>query len=54
MKFGQVIQNITKKICQFKNHVEDNAGILVEDLLFLEKAIYEVKANSLQLCFDIF
>ena len=34
----------------FKNHAENEAGRLVPDLfLFFKKALYEVKANDLQL-----
>ena len=39
----------------FKNHAENEAGRLVPDLFsFLEKALYDVKANGLELSFSIF
>ena len=39
----------------FKNYAENEAGQLVPDLfLFFKKALYEVKANGLQLSFNIF
>ena len=39
----------------FKNHAENEAGRLVPHLfLFFEKALYEVKANGLELSFSIF
>ena len=39
----------------FKHHAENEAGRLVLDpFLFFEKALYEIKASSLQLSFDIF
>ena len=39
----------------FKNHAENEAGRLVPDaLLFFKKALYEVKASSQQLSFNIF
>ena len=38
-----------------ENHAENEAGIPVPDLfLFFEKALYEVKANGLELSFSIF
>ena len=44
-----------REIFFFKNHAENKAGRLVPDLfLFFEKALYEVKANGLQLEFNIF
>ena len=50
MKLGQLIEY--NKIFFFKNRVENEAGKLVPNL-FLKKALYEVKANGLQLDFDI-
>ena len=39
----------------FKNHAENQAGRLVPDLfLIFKKALYEVKANGLQLNFNHF
>ena len=39
----------------FKNHTENNAGRLVPDhFFFKKKALYEVKANGLQLTFNHF
>ena len=44
-----------KEVKAFKNHAENAAGRLVSDLfLFFKKALYEVKANGLQLSFNIF
>ena len=38
-----------------KNHAENEAGRLVPELLlFFKKALYEVKANGLQLSFNTF
>ena len=38
-----------------KNHLENKAGGLVPDLLlFFKKALFVVKANGLQLSFNIF
>ena len=54
MKFGQ-LYNITRKIFFFKNHAENEAERLVPDLfLFFQKALYEVKANGLELSFNHF
>ena len=54
MRFGQVIQE-NKKIFFFKNHAKNELGELVPDLfLFSKKALCEVKANGLQLTFNIF
>ena len=44
---------MTKKIFFFKNYAENEAGRLVSDL-FLKKALFEVKASSLQYSFNIF
>ena len=52
MKFGQVLEH---KIFFVKRHTENETRRLVPDLfLFLEKALYEVKASGLQLSFKIF
>ena len=46
---------MTREIFLFKNHAENEAGRLVPDVfLFFKKALYEVKASSLQLNFNIF
>ena len=46
---------MTTKIFFFKNHAENEARRLVPDLLlFFKKALYEVKANGLQLSFNVF
>ena len=46
---------MTTKIFFFKNHAENEARRLVADLLlFFKKALYEVKANGLQLSFNVF
>ena len=38
----------------FKNHTQNEAGRIVPDLfLFFKKALYEVKAQSLQLSFNV-
>ena len=37
-----------------KNYTENEAGRLVPDLCFFEKAYYEVKASGLQIGFDMF
>ena len=45
MKFGQVER--------VESHADNEAGRLVPDLfLFFRKALYEVKANGLQLSFN--
>ena len=55
MKFGQLIEYITRETVYFKNHVENEAGRLVPDLiLFFKKALHKVKASGLQLGFTIF
>ena len=44
-----------KKYFSSKNHAENEAGILVPDLLFfLKKTLYEVNASGLYLSFNIF
>ena len=55
MKFGQVIEQNKGNIKKFfKNHSENEARRLDPDLfLFFKKSLYEVKANGLQLSFDI-
>ena len=53
MRFGQLIE-YTLEIF-FKNHAENETGRLVPELfLFFEKALHEVKANSLYLGFNIY
>ena len=53
MRFGQLIE-YTREIF-FKNHAENETGRLVPELfLFFEKALHEVKANSLYLGFNIY
>ena len=47
--------NITREIFFFKNHAKNEGDRLVPDLfLFLKKDLYEVKASSLDLTFNIF
>ena len=42
-------------MCFFKNHAENEAGRLVPNLfLFFKKALYEIKANGMQLSFNSF
>ena len=54
MKFVHLIE-YKEKIFFFKNHGENESGRLVPDLfLFFKKALYEVKANGLQLSFNMF
>ena len=51
MKCGQLIE-YTREI---KNHEENEGGRLASDFsLLFKKALYEVKASSLQLSFSIF
>ena len=46
---------MTTEILFFKNYAENEAGRLVLYLfLFFKKALYEVKANGLQLSFNHF
>ena len=53
MKFGQLIEYDVRDIL-WNNHAENEAGILVPDLLLLfKKALYEVKASGLPLRFNI-
>ena len=54
MKFGLVIEN-NKTNFLYKNYAEKEPEKLVPDLfLSFKKTLYEVKANGLQLSFDIF
>ena len=47
MKFGQLIQHNMRNTFFFKNQAENEAGILVLDLLlFFWKALYIVEATS--------
>ena len=47
MKFDQLIEY--NRNIFLKNHAENEAGRLVEDsVLFFKKALYKVKAKSLQ------
>ena len=47
MKFGQLIQHNMRNTFFFKNQAENEAGILVLNLLlFFWKALYIVKATS--------
>ena len=51
MKFGQLVE-YNRRNFFLKNHAENEAGRLVPDrFLFFQKALYEVKANGLQLSF---
>ena len=53
MKFGQLIEYKKINIFLPKNHVQNEAGRLVPDLiLFFKKALYEVIANGLQIIFN--
>ena len=52
MKIGQVIDN--KRYISSKSHAENETGRLVPDLLFFKNVLYEVKASSLQLSFNMF
>ena len=46
---------LTIEIFFFKSHAQNEAGRVVPDLFsFFEKALYEVKANGLELSFSIF
>ena len=46
---------VTSEIFFFRNHAENVAGGLVQDLfLFCKKALDEVKASGLQLSFSLF
>ena len=49
------LQKVVREIPFFKNHAENEAERLIPDLfLSCKKALYEVKANGLQLSFNIF
>ena len=49
------IWHITREILFLKNHAGKKAGILVSDLyMFFRKALYEVKAGSMDVSFNIF
>ena len=37
----------------FKNHAENDPGKLVPDLFFVQKALYKVKASSLEVGFTM-
>ena len=51
---GNRTEKFSQIILFFKNHAENEAGRLVPDFfLFFKKAVYKVKANGLQLGFDI-
>ena len=53
MKFHQLTE-YTREIFFLENYAENEAGRLVQDLfLFFKRALYEVKANDLQLSFNI-
>ena len=61
MEFGQIIEYnkrlffITREYFFSKNYVENETGRLVPDLfLFFQKALYEVKASSLQFRLNVF
>ena len=38
----------------FKNHVDEAEGLIPDLFSFSEKALFEVKANGLELSFSIF
>ena len=48
MKLGQIIE-YSKRNFSFKNHAENEEGLLIPDLFFLkkEKSLYEVKVTGL-------
>ena len=49
------VNRTSREIFRFKNHIENEAERPVPELiLFLKKALYEVKASGLQVSFDIF
>ena len=51
-EFGEVTEYKNIKLLS-KNHAENEAERLVPELfLFFEKALYEVKGNGLQLCYN--
>ena len=46
---------MTSEMFSFKNRAENKAGRIVPDLfLFLKKALYDVKANYVQISFNHF
>ena len=52
-KCGQLIEDNNRNVFFFKDYAENEVGILV--LLFLfKKALYEIKASTLWLSFNIF
>ena len=59
MKFDQLTEynnifHFNRETFFFKHYAENEARILVPDhFLFLKNALYEVKANDLQLSFNI-
>ena len=54
MRFGQLIEYKVRNIF-IKKYTENETGRLVPDLLFyFKKALYKVKASSLQLIFNTF
>ena len=54
MEFGQLIE-YDKRYIFLQSHAENEVGRLVSDLyLFFGKALYKVKASSLQLSYNIF
>ena len=52
MKFGQLIES-TIDVFFFKNHAENEARRIVLDLFSFVWKTYEVKANGLELSFNI-
>ena len=48
MKLGQIIEYNKRNFC-FKNHAENEEGLLVPELFFFkkEKPLYEVKVTGL-------
>ena len=55
MEFGHLIESNNRNFFFSKIKTENDAGTLVSDLFyFFGKALYEVKANGLELSFNIF
>ena len=52
-KCGQLIEDNNRNVFFFKDYAENEVGILVLLLLF-KKALYEIKASTLWLSFNIF
>ena len=52
IKFGHIIEYKKKNIF-FVNHAENETWNLAPDHFFLKKSLYQVKAKSLQLSFNI-